>query len=65
MDTLTQKQNFEKLLSTADNVVIRRDVYKRSRNSGAEPRDFGRLSASIDELAKAAKQCHKSTQAGE
>ena len=64
MDTLPQKQDVEKLLSSADKVVIRRDVYQRARNSGAEPREFGRLNASIDELAKTAEKCRKSTQVG-
>jgi len=63
MNTLTQKQELEKLLSSADNVVIRRDRYQRSRNSDAAPREFGRLNASIDELAKTAEKCRK--QAGE
>ena len=59
MDTLTQKQDVEKLLSMTDNVVVRNDIYRRARNSGAEPREYGRLNASIDELAKTAEKCRK------
>jgi hypothetical protein len=59
MDTVTQSQEVEKLLTMTDNVVVCNEVYERSRNSGTEPRQYGRLKKSIGELARAANKVRK------
>ncbi len=38
-------------MAMADNVVVRRNIYKRTP-LGDKPREFGRLDKSIDDLAE-------------
>lgn len=64
MGTVSQNQDVSKLLTMTDNVVVRNEVYKCSRNSDTEPREYGRLNKSIDELAKAAEQVRKAGEKG-
>lgn len=44
-----------KVMSMADNVVHRRNAYKRM----PVPREFGRLDKSINELAESVEKCRK------
>jgi hypothetical protein len=63
MTTQTQEPDVTKLLSMADNVVIRDRVYGAARKSGNENQEYGRLHKSISELAKEASKVRK--QSGE
>jgi len=59
MDTVAQEQGVSKLLAMTDNVVIRNQAYKRARRSHNEPREYGKLNKSIEELAETAEHLRK------
>jgi len=64
MSTLAQDYEVSKLLAMADNVSTRNQAYKRARRSDNEAREYGKLNASIDDLAQAAEKCRMADQAG-
>ena len=68
MDKLSHKPDVTKLLSMADNVVIRHKAHKRARHSTdkvQEQRDYGRLSKSVYDLAETAEKFRKAGQSGQ
>lgn len=62
MDKITQSDPVSKLCAMVDNVVIRRDQYKRAP-AGDKARAFGRLDKSISEAQEANEKCRKSGKA--
>lgn len=64
MTTESPGPDVSKLLSMADNVVIRNRVYKRARHSELGAREYGRLDKSISELAETAEKYRKSERGG-
>lgn len=64
MSTLPQDYEVSKLLAMADNVQNSNRAYKRARQSDEENRAYGKLNASINDLAQAAEKCRKSVKAG-
>lgn len=65
MDTPARAPDASKLLAMTDNVVIRNQVYKRSRRTGDEPREYGRLDKSVKDLQEAAEKFRKAGKAGQ
>jgi len=59
MDTPAQAPDASKLLAMTDNVVIRNQVYKRARKTCDEPREYGRLNKSIQDLEETAEKFRK------
>lgn len=64
MNTLSQDYEVSKLLAMADNVSTRNQAYKRARRSNNEASEYGKLNASINDLAQAAEKCRKAEQNG-
>lgn len=65
MSNLARKPDVTKLLSMAENVVIRNQVYKRARHStdeAEEKRQYGRLNESVNELAETTEKFRKAGQ---
>lgn len=48
-----------KLLAKVGNVVVREHVYYRVRHTDSEPREYGRLRASIQDLNETAEKLRK------
>jgi hypothetical protein len=65
VNTLTPERDASKLLSMADNVVVRNRAYRlvrRSDNLEERERQYGRLNKSISELAETAACLRKAGQ---
>lgn len=59
MDKPARAPDASKLIAMAGNVVHRNQVYRRSRRTADEPREYGRLNKSINDLAETAEKIRK------